>query len=478
MFDYLYSRDSAQFNMSYNNNIVFTQDRDNIELLQDRVSYVVLKMALPFFSIRDIKNIALSCKNFYHVIQSKTSTLSFKKLPAIELFQEYTKTFFSKELDFTHLQLEGNRLELYLEKAAKMPHLTAISLNAFYNDEKVNLEVLKNLKFLKKISVCLHNNNRESLHSSIPTMPNIEYIQVRMRSFSHLSIKNFPLFVRLHTLDLSYTDLERIHYFSHIHTVKTLKILKLLAVKGLKKEGIDIIASCKDLQSLNLSFCIDLEDQDLEALHRLSSLQELVLLGCRQLKGAFLDSIRVLVNLRELSLGGLSDLKIKSGQSLKELTFLQSLSLEGIIEIDDDMIIHKVPVVHLMKLDLSYTLHITFESINYLAKLSSIQILDLSGAKIVNDELLELLKGFTFLKKLLINDSIALTDNGIVYCQSFTQLEAIELICCNELTLRSLEDLASVLSLKKITISSKKISYLQFIAVKSKHGDKMFLWVL
>jgi hypothetical protein len=179
-----------------------------------------------------------------------------------------------------HLQIincDGDQLKLLCEKFPNIEKLILINSPKISDDVLVNLQPLKNLKYLD-----LSNSS------------------ITGEGFVHLE-KN----EHLEKLDLAMCRKLTDEGLKKLGSLKSLKDINLTFCAGLNGTG---LSSLKTIQFLNLEKCMGIRDLQKDHFKEMQELQTLNLSGCSKIEDKDLESIAELKNLRDLKLSGITSI--------------------------------------------------------------------------------------------------------------------------------------------------------------------------
>ena len=157
-----------------------------------------------------------------------------------------------------------------------------------------------------------------------------------------------------------------------------------------------------NLQDLNLTKCPDITDDGLEHLASLKELRNLSLEGCYRI----------------------TDDGLKHLSPLKEL---RNLSLEGCDRISDNGLKHLASFTELRSLSLAKCFRITNDGLQYLVPLKKLQNLSLDECREISDDGLQHLASFAELRSLSLVKCFRITNKGIILL-SFKTLPKLRIL--------------------------------------------------
>lgn len=187
-------------------------------------------------------------------------------------------------------------------------------------------------------------------------------------------------------LDLSHRkDLTDHQLASLIQAYPNLQTLNLSGCLQMTTQGLTAVAKLSQLQFLDLSSCRQITDQGLATLTQLQNLRTLDLSRCLQITDQGLTSLIQLQNLRTLSLLRCTQITDQGLTSIAQLQKLRTLSLLGCLEITDQGLASLAQLPHLQTLDLS-NCNITDQGLTFLAQLPHLETLYLSESNQLTEE--------------------------------------------------------------------------------------------
>ncbi|CAL6011213.1 receptor-like_protein [Hexamita inflata] len=239
----------------------------------------------------------------------------------------------------------------------------------------------------------------------------------------HNSVKNDQLynlakFKKLHTLDVSFNNVD----LTHIHIAKSLTKLTMVSC-GLK--NINLISSLVNLEELDISLN---EDLDLSPLYKIDSLTKLSVCSCG------LKNIHQIVQLTNLEVLDISSNKLQTIDSIGQLVNLKELDISGNKKLDINPLKNLVglikldmrncaltqlsalqPLFNLQTLDLSYNPNIIITELKYLKKLKHLNLASCNFVSVY------------VLRPLMNLEELDISDNKILYLDAaFNQMTKLE----------------------------------------------------
>ena len=207
------------------------------------------------------------------------------------------------------------------------------------------------------------------IHS--PARERLEY--VNFDGLPLLSNKQFEVLIT-HCPNLQHIEIPKsLVYGDSLKYLAKLKNLKSLNIAGcvqLEKDSLKYLANLNKLQSLTMEGCDQLE---VKYLSSLINLQSLTLRWCTQLEDADLQCIANLINLKLLNIGHCTRLERNALKRIEKLINLQSLTIEGCIQLKEDALKPLVHLVNLQLLDISGCEQFEDDTLDYLVNLNKLQ---------------------------------------------------------------------------------------------------------
>jgi hypothetical protein len=172
--------------------------------------------------------------------------------------------------------------------------------------------------------------------------------------------------------DIEVTD----NLLKKIASCEQLQSLDLSDCEGVTDAGVSELAACKHLQSLNLRLCRKVSDSGLKELARCPRLQSLDLQNCARVTDEGIKALTACQTLQELYLGGCANDVTEVG--LKELVKfkqLKSLSLFHCTRITDAELQQLADCKELQELELVYSDKVTVTGLRQLAAATQLKSL-------------------------------------------------------------------------------------------------------
>ncbi|CAL6089409.1 tandem-95_repeat protein [Hexamita inflata] len=275
-----------------------------------------------------------------------------------------------------------------------------------YNNNAMYVQMESNT--IKELNLKLPSHLQELLKLNVDDLEleNLEVLVLDANRLQNNQLNNLAKFKKLHTLDLSYNNVNLIHIQSVVSLTKLFikccglknieQITSLVNLKELNlslNPDIDIAPLCKvnSLTKLNISEC---QLKQIDQIGNITNLQ--VLNASKNLLGNT-DNIGLLVNLKELNISYNNNIDITA---LKDLVGLIKLQLQccGFQKVST-----LKSLINLQNLDLSYNYNLNITELQYLKNLTDLNLLSCN------------LVSICVLKPLVKLESLIIEDNKIVY---------------------------------------------------------------
>lgn len=216
----------------------------------------------------------------------------------------------------------------------------------------------------------------------------------------------------------------------HCSQVKRLNLSKLPINEGF---FLQLSVRTPHLQSLNLTECNDITDEDIQFINQFSQLERLILSECEQVTSQCLRGLPALSGLRELNLMGCS--------------------------IDDDDLENLKNFPRLETLNLRYCVFLTGEGLKHLKNLTELRNLNLAKCSAITSRDLQHIASLTNLETLNLSRTFPSITHGIPSLIQLTKLKNLSLTGCEKLTYENLKTLLN--SLRRL--ETLNISYCEKI---------------
>lgn len=374
-------------------------------------------------------------------IQNRLPLIGHNQTVEAALEAYFKKLISSMNIDEALVFLEKNQSRLKFLDLSKFADLNENQLDKFllYCPELMSLSLRASERSLEKI--CLAGSCLRSLclkQSEILT----EEALARLTSLSHLrKLKlgwscwsDAPLTIARLTILAQLTNLEE---------------LDLSECVMLDDEDLALLAPLTRLKILNLHYHRNLTDAGLAHIAKFSHLQELDLFcACELLMGNGFAHLVQLPLLQKIMVSKISDTGLAY---LTQLPNLQELILHRCEKLTDVGFAYLAKCVHLRVLDLSNCVQLTDNNLIHISQLTQLQKLSLVGCSQLSG--LPRLAKLINLRSLNLKGCKKLTDIGIAVLAQFTRLQELNLGDCR-LTGDGLAHIAQLTRLQLLNLSA------------------------
>lgn len=232
---------------------------------------------------------------------------------------------------------------------------------------------------------------------------------------------------------------------------------QFLEISPVAKEGlsgvkaIQLAAKCPALNTINLSDCPDLKDEDIQRLvEQCPNIQKLLISDSIHLTEKALKSISQLKSLKILELKNLS-LPNRGFECLNAMSNLTSLTLNGLDQLTDESLSFLPALSNLQYLGISRCPGVTDEGLKNLRSLKNLVSLDLSWNRYTGGGFANL-SGLTELKQINLSNSKRLRDRGLIHFKGLANLISLDLTHCKNLNEQGLTFLTSLTGLSLLKL--------------------------
>jgi len=229
-------------------------------------------------------------------------------------------------------------------------------------------------------------------------------------------------------LTLSNPHLSTLKAVAKLHQLETLNIS---GCKAIDDEELVHLAKLHQLKSVNLS---NLPKITGEGLRHLIQAQELDLANCYSLEDAEFIHFADFENLRKLNLSDCEELSGSGFANFKGLVNLETLIVQRCKEITDEALAFLSGLVGLRIVNMSECSDITDAGVVHLAKLLNLTEVDLSWCTEIRGSAFAKFKDLEKLHTLSLNRCNQLNDEGLSHISQISALQNLDISYCNKLT--------------------------------------------
>lgn len=239
-----------------------------------------------------------------------------------------------------------------------------------------------------------------------------------------------------------------------------LEELRLRAVRTVTVRGLEALASCPRITTLDLSFSRNLGDECAQLIASLPRLRHLYVAYWR-ITDAFMATVLQNTSLRRLCVSSCSALTAHSFKLLAYHARIESLSVRSNDALGDDALRWIASCSSLTTVDVSLARRLTDDGLRHFAMTdvhstdhSALVSLSLSNIPFLTDQSLRnIATGCKALRHLDLSCCNMITDNGIEALRNLTHLKSLDVSGCTSLTDQAIDVIASLPQLTDLKLA-------------------------
>jgi Leucine-rich repeat (LRR) protein len=355
----------------------------------------------------------------------------------------------AKLIDLESLVLDGPYInDAVTQKLANLHKLKTLSFsNASITDDSLKI-ILDNMKELTNLTLNRCNLTDDSL-DVVCQMKKLKILDLRSNDVSSLGMLALADLKQLEQLDLRYCVKIDGTALDYLSDVKTLRVLKLRSGNAITDRSLENLEKFEKLQSLHLQDSDSLGDVCIDSLVKVPTLTDLALFRITSITN---DGIKKFQGskIEKLLLRGMDSVTDEGIASLKEIPKLTRLVLQE-MKISDaglsEALNGKVSLTSLAAIDVP----LTNEFHKTLAALKNVKSVDFRLTK-QDDALFDVLTALPKLETLIIGDNTTFTDAGFAKLAKCPKLKSIEIVNNTRVT----DDAIEILKQAKPGITIKR----------------------